>query len=241
MKKVFLFLLLLSLGLLMISCQENYFAYEFTVSFDSEGGTLIPDVMVANEEVISMPDSPTKENSYFLGWYLEDGTKNNFYEPVTSNKTLYAHWYTVENKQLSKTIEVDDAIFTVTITQDYLETRFDEVVVTVIMESKVSDNIAMYTGSYGEQGVVEFRFANIDLEDDYLYSELYMIPFTDDVLFVDLTPGKTITRTLAFATYPFCNSILEHYLEKLDGVYELEVSLYGVTDYIPTGLYVVVR
>jgi len=73
----------------------------YTVTFISNGGSSVPAQSVPSGETAFRPSDPSKPNNAFDGWYRDNDTFNNswnFYDPVTSNITLYAKWipaYTV--------------------------------------------------------------------------------------------------------------------------------------------------
>ena len=74
-----------------------------TVTFDSNGGTDVDPIIVADGGTITAPADPTRAQegytSYsFLGWYTDptEGTLFNFNNPITSDLTLYAHWHEEE-------------------------------------------------------------------------------------------------------------------------------------------------
>lgn len=68
---------------------------KYTVTFDSNGGSVIAEEVVLKNETVTKPTDPTKEGYTFDGWYL-DGVKYNFGTEVTSNVTLVAKWTKVE-------------------------------------------------------------------------------------------------------------------------------------------------
>lgn len=71
-------------------CTNNKLT-EFTVTFDSNGGTSVSSVVVTKDETVSEPTNPTKDGYTFDGWYL-DGEKYDFSTPVTKDITLKAQW-----------------------------------------------------------------------------------------------------------------------------------------------------
>ena len=77
---------------------------EFTVTFDSDGGSTVPDQKLLNSPAVK-PADPTKSGYKFDGWYLGDA-KYNFDTKVTSNITLKAQW----KKTTDPTIEVIDMV-----------------------------------------------------------------------------------------------------------------------------------
>lgn len=74
---------------------ENCGAYpysfdEFTVTFDSDGGSAVPQQKLRNAPAVK-PADPKKSGYDFAGWYLED-TQYTFDTNVTKDITLKAHW-----------------------------------------------------------------------------------------------------------------------------------------------------
>ena len=67
---------------------------DFTVIFDSRGGSEVPKQYVKNGELLKEPEAPAKKNLEFEGWFTapEDGTRWEFETPVKTNMTLYAHY-----------------------------------------------------------------------------------------------------------------------------------------------------
>ena len=63
----------------------------YVVSFDTDGGSLITPRYVNENQLVSQPVSPTKENAIFEGWYLNNEIFD-FNTPITSNITLVAKW-----------------------------------------------------------------------------------------------------------------------------------------------------
>lgn len=63
---------------------------EYTVTYDSAGGTAVNNATVNWNTVAPLP-SPTRTGYNFMGWFLVDGTeyKN---QPITEDITLTAHW-----------------------------------------------------------------------------------------------------------------------------------------------------
>ena len=63
----------------------------YTVTFDTDGGSAIDAQKVAYGGKATAPEAPTRSGYTFAGWYLGD-TKYTFDTPVTKNITLIAHW-----------------------------------------------------------------------------------------------------------------------------------------------------
>ena len=107
MKKTLLLLLIL-FALTLVSCgvidtsliDTSIFEKEaevYTVSFESDGGSIVNSVEVIENHGIKRPENPTKEGYVFDAWYTEDDTKwlflSNF---VEYDMTLYAKWLPIQ-------------------------------------------------------------------------------------------------------------------------------------------------
>ena len=67
----------------------------FTVTFDSQGGSSITPATVANGAALTKPAAPSWAGRGFAGWYTDaDCTqKYDFTTSVTGDLTLYARWF----------------------------------------------------------------------------------------------------------------------------------------------------
>ena len=71
------------------------FAFLYTVSFNSQGGSAVPDQLVVSGGMVDYPVAPSKTGLYFAGWYKEASCDNVWHtrtDLVSSNVTLYARW-----------------------------------------------------------------------------------------------------------------------------------------------------
>lgn len=89
-KKMFYVLLVCVLTVLLIGCGKT----EFTVEFDSNGGTKIEGIKVEENGVVIEPAAPTKENFIFKGWFSDETLEEEFVftTPIVKDITLYAKW-----------------------------------------------------------------------------------------------------------------------------------------------------
>lgn len=69
---------------------------QFTVTFDTDGGSTIEPVKVKENKTVSMPATPTKAGLVFNEWTL-NGQVYDFSTPVTSDITLKATWRENDN------------------------------------------------------------------------------------------------------------------------------------------------
>ena len=67
---------------------------EFTITFDTQGGSVVKPITIAEGATITLPRNPTKEGYIFDGWYLSDEfiEKFNATQTISSNITVYAKW-----------------------------------------------------------------------------------------------------------------------------------------------------
>ena len=74
----------------------SYTLVVFTVTFDSNGGTLVASKTAeGGDEPVAEPAPPTKTGYIFGGWYTDNNTFSEYYsfaEDVVKNFTLYAKW-----------------------------------------------------------------------------------------------------------------------------------------------------
>lgn len=101
MKRLFYSMFMaLSAVLLFTGCQKDEppTRTEFTVTFNSDGGSEVSAVKVVENKKISKPTNPTKGEFIFVGWFKEATWVNAWdfdKDVVTKNITLYAKWTTV--------------------------------------------------------------------------------------------------------------------------------------------------
>lgn len=63
----------------------------YTVSFDSDGGSIVNPQSITYGNYVELPENPVKKYYDFAGWYYND-MPYDFNQPVTSNMTLSAKW-----------------------------------------------------------------------------------------------------------------------------------------------------
>ena len=66
----------------------------FTVTFNSNGGSSVNSSTIKENETAAKPADPTKEGFIFDGWYTDSTLTNkmDFSKPITGDTTLYAKW-----------------------------------------------------------------------------------------------------------------------------------------------------
>ena len=74
---------------------------EYTVSFDTDGGSVVDNVTLLDDSTVTKPVNPTKDGYTFVKWEL-DGEEYNFDTKINKNITLKAVWEKVEVKDNNK-------------------------------------------------------------------------------------------------------------------------------------------
>ena len=77
-----------------VTVDVTFTAKDYTVTYESNGGSTVPSQTVKYNETANKPADPTKSGYTFSGWYTEENLTNkyDFAAPVTGNITLYAKW-----------------------------------------------------------------------------------------------------------------------------------------------------
>ena len=92
-----------------------YAKVDYTVTFDTNGGTAIDAATVVNGKTVAKPEAPTKEGYWFVGWY-KDSAYTSLYDfgaIVTANTTVYARFVEkVEGYEYDVNFVVDGATLT---------------------------------------------------------------------------------------------------------------------------------
>ena len=97
MKRLGIGFLVLMLIFGFVACENEPAVY--TVTFETDGGSVIEPQMVNDGGYATYPGTPEKEGFLFKGWYLnvEQEIEYLFNLPVHSNITLYAKWDKIQN------------------------------------------------------------------------------------------------------------------------------------------------
>jgi uncharacterized repeat protein (TIGR02543 family) len=106
-KKINIFLLsvLISVFLFLSSCVTTPDS-TYTVTFDSQGGSMVSSQSLEAGQLVSEPAEPSREDYSFEGWYQEPDCINLWdfsSDIVTSDLTLYAKWTSLLARYVSMT------------------------------------------------------------------------------------------------------------------------------------------
>ncbi|MFL0376501.1 InlB B-repeat-containing protein [Paenibacillus amylolyticus] len=78
-----------------ITLYAKWTVNSYTVNFDSNGGSVVPDQTIPYGELVAAPDVPTKAGHTFGGWYTEPEWSTPFdlnTRSIVQDTTLYAKW-----------------------------------------------------------------------------------------------------------------------------------------------------
>ena len=97
-KKMRLFLLVPALiSVLLLSACTN--SVEFTINFDSNGGSEVSSIKTDGTSSITLPNDPIKDGYSFAGWYWDNSTFRDLFtvnslleRGISGNLTVYAKW-----------------------------------------------------------------------------------------------------------------------------------------------------
>ena len=120
------FVLLFAIGMCCVACNNSSTKKSYKVSFDTDGGTEVAEIVCNEGDKLSLPTDPAKAHYTFDGWYTNaertPDSKFDAEKAISSDMTLYAKWqavkytvtfkadgkqvgealnYTVENKQIT--------------------------------------------------------------------------------------------------------------------------------------------
>lgn len=92
---------LVAVVLIIVSMGKKY-----TVSFDTDGGTKLLNIVVKSGETVKLPEDPTKEGYKFNGWLL-NGSKFDDTIKVKKNIVLKADWLKEGAETITITFDTD--------------------------------------------------------------------------------------------------------------------------------------
>ncbi len=114
-------------------------AEQFTIKFETNGGSPVANVIVKKNETLTAPANPTKEGFIFGGWYTDKAltAKYDFSTPVTKSFTLYAKWS--QKDVLAKFIDLDKAAWY----YEYVKTVVEKGLMKGVSETKFAPNATL--------------------------------------------------------------------------------------------------
>jgi len=82
------------MALLLFNCSKDDGPMTYTVTFNTDGGSVPVKQTVKEGDNAKKPDDPSREGHTFTGWYTDAalGTAFDFSAPIAQDTTLYASW-----------------------------------------------------------------------------------------------------------------------------------------------------
>lgn len=79
----------------------------YTITFDTDGGSLVSDIEVKNDEIVRLPANPEKEGYTFVGWTNEAGNLLTEGTKLTDDLALKAEWISKDSQTVSVSFDAD--------------------------------------------------------------------------------------------------------------------------------------
>jgi uncharacterized repeat protein (TIGR02543 family) len=110
-----------------ITIEATYSINTYTLSFETNGGTLLEDITLSFGSAIDLPNNPTKEGHTFQGWYLDPQWTEMFsYQTMPARDlTVYALW-SVNSYNLSFETDGGSEVLPMILMYDQVIPQIDE-------------------------------------------------------------------------------------------------------------------
>ena len=173
-----------------ITLYADWSINEYTITFDSNGGSAVTAITQDYATTVTKPTDPTKTGYTFAGWYSDEAlnTPYSFTTMPAENITLYAKW-TINDYTI--TFDSNDGSAVTAITQNYATT----------VTAPTAPTKAGYTfaGWYSDEALTTtYTFTTMPAENITLYANWAINPYT---ITFDSNGGSAVTAiTKDFAT-----------------------------------------
>ncbi|WP_206105479.1 InlB B-repeat-containing protein [Paenibacillus thalictri] len=163
----------------------------YTVSFTSNGGSVVASQTVTYNTYASEPVAPTKTGYTFGGWYSDSGFANayDFNSAITGDTTLYAKW-TTNSYTVSFTSNGGAVVASQTVTYNTYASE-------PIVPTKTGYS---FGGWYSESGLATvFDFNSVITGDTTLYAKWAINSYT--ISFISNGGSVVASQTVTYNTY----------------------------------------
>ena len=173
------FVLLFAIGMCCVACNNSSTKKSYKVSFDTDGGTEVAEIVCNEGDKLSLPTDPAKAHYTFDGWYTNAertaDSKFDAEKAISSDMTLYAKWQAVK--------------YTVTFKAD--GKQVGEALTYTIENKQITDpSVPEKDGFIGEWEEYELNCENIVV--NAVYTAVYTVTFKADGEQV----GEVLTYTM---------------------------------------------
>ena len=181
---------------------------EFTITFDTQGGSEVKPITIAEGTTITLSRNPTKKGFLFDGWYLSDAFVEKFVatKTITGDITLYAKWIEdngQEEPPVAKTYSITFMVDGVT----YKTFNISEGSVITLPENP-EKKCCIFEGWYIDEDLLEQFNATQDISQDIVvyakWSDNHTVVEDSEVPATCTTTGLTAGKHCSV-----CNEILK--------------------------------
>ena len=200
--------LVLSCALVACGTDADKQGQQFTITFDTQGGSKIEPIKIKAGATITLPNNPTKEGYLFDGWYLSDAFVEKFVatKTITGDITLYAKWIEdngQEEPPVAKTYSITFMVDGVT----YKTFNISEGSVITLPENP-GKKCCIFEGWYIDEDLLEKFNATQDISQDIVvyakWSDNHTVVEDSEVPATCTTAGLTAGKHCSV-----CNAILK--------------------------------
>ncbi len=143
----------------------------YTITFHSNGGTTVDDMIELQNTIIEAPENPTRDGYTFIAWYIDQAftTSYVFGTPLVSDVTLYARWQADFNDDFTGIYDGAEGL-----TGSSLITFLNQIVTSGIVGNEQDYGDARYTLDNTDQDpnnsnhiILVYRGTSVDSNWDY--------------------------------------------------------------------------
>ena len=199
MKKFMFLAFLLGLLFLTASCTESK---EYTIVFETNGGSEVADVVITSLEELSLDQVPTREGYTFVGWYLNEDLTNDVdqLELTADSITVYAKWL----------LNVYDVVLVYNNNEPELELEVNHGGLAEQPETPVNEGM-VFEGWYSDSvKTVPFDFTTPIVAHTSIYAKWSVyVPTDEEKLSEDLDALVLVSETETNLTLPSRGSLYQ--------------------------------
>lgn len=198
MKKIITFFVLAMFMVLLVGCSNSNSntgsnnTTNYTITFNSNGGTSVSSITKSSGTSVSAPSSPTKKGYTFGGWYTTSSltTKVSWPMKLDGNKTFYAKW-----TKSSSSDSDSSGPKTVSITSSNFSTYFDASVKQTNMSTSNSGTSLTFKVSVSSKSGVKSISSNISVM--FKFTVTYTYQFSGGYQTYTMTHNELVTVSVS--------------------------------------------
>ena len=206
-------LIIILIAVFLTSSSTFYYLWfntEYTITFVTNEGTEISSLNYQADDLIVLPDDPTKANYEFSGWYLDEALNTYFAEGLMprENITLYADW---GSENLLYTLIVDEYTVskgTSTGGHVVIPKRHNDLLVTRIGLNGFSQNMSIISITIPDtiKSIGDYAFMMTSLTSVYIPNSvetigIYAFAMSQHLTEITFEENSRLTEISTFAFY----------------------------------------